>query len=182
MNREGSVYLRAGRNATLDKLTDFYGSRGIPFDGKTGPDVAAMIRAHPSLAVRFRILSDDLVRGAIESVEDPETDKSIETRIGLAKAFVDLELFRDGIAILEDVLEIDRYNADALSLAALTHHLLGENEVAYAYLERSVAVGGNTTARVLIQHCSFHQAPQSLSQRRLPPLEELVVSWKALYP
>lgn len=179
-NREGSVYVRNGpaQASTIAKVKEFFAKRGITFDPSTGPDLATIIQYHPRLAVRYNIVSEAIIQGVVRSWNDESSDQRSEFGIQLAKALIDIELFRDGIAILEKVLEPDRYNNDALMLVALAHHFLGDNEQAYAYLERSATVGRNDAARALMQHCGKHQPPQSLSATRLPALEELVAKWK----
>lgn len=184
VNREGSVYVRRdprhrGRLATLE---GFFARQAVPFDPARGPDLAEVIRRHPRLAVRWGLLPEELVRGMVLGLDGSDSETDIARRVELAGDLIRLEFFRDGIDLLESVLRIDRYNNEALMQIAIAHHLLGENERAYDYLDRSATIGRNSAARGFIEHCRTHPTAPSARPARLPPLGELVAGWKSASP
>lgn len=181
VNREGSVYLRrdprmSERVATLDA---FFAKEGITLTAGGEADLAEIVRHHPRLAVRWGILPEELVRGLIEAPEDLDSDTGIARRVELAGILIRLEFFRDAAILLEPVLKVDRYNNEGLMQIAVAHHLLGENDQAYVYLERSAAIGRNSAAREFMEHCRAHQVPPSERPLRLPPIAQLSAEWKS---
>lgn len=181
ISNEGSVYLRntPSHAARLAAVTAFFARHGVPFSVSGGPDLAALIRDHPRLAVRWGVLPEDLVRGLLTTASNPGSDEAIRQRIELAGIFDDLELYRDGVAILERVLREDHYNNEALMRIGVAEHLLGNDRAASMYFDRSAAVGRNASAAVWLRHCQVHHLPPSDRPARLPPLPTLLRSWAA---
>ncbi len=180
VNLEGSVYVRNGDESreTVERARAFFAERGIAFDEKFGVHIRTLIE-HTDLLVRYNIVDETVVRGVVESRDDPSSDSSLKYRVELANALLRLEFYRDAIELLEDVLEVDRYNNDALVAIAYALHLVGENEKARSYLERSASLGRNDAAVGMMQHCLGHQTEKSNSSRQLPPLNELASKWNA---
>ncbi|MBU0692655.1 hypothetical protein KKH18_12695 [bacterium] len=180
INREGSVYLRNApdRARQMKDIQDFYAGLKIPFDSQSGPNLVTIIRDRPDLAIRYSILTKEMIEGVITGLENPESDDAIEAKVQLATTLIDLEFYRDGIAVMENVLEIDRYNESGLLQIARAYHLIGDNDKAYPYLERSISTRRSEAALAFLQHLRTHRAPRSNRPQALPPLDELAQGWK----
>lgn len=183
INREGSIYLRNRPDLEdeLHAVENFYKRQAIPFSIKSGPGLTTIIRDHPKLAVKYGLLTDEIIRDVIRSLSDSESDRSIEARIEVARTLILLEFFRDGIAVLEKVLEIDRYNIDGLLLIGRAYHLIGKTEQAMTYLERAANVGRSEAAAQYITYCRRTPLPVSSRPARLPDLETLARGWQSHY-
>ena len=178
-NREGSVYLNKNSvDSTERELCENYFKKAeVSFSWDSGISVEELIIKRPDLAVRYNIIPPNTLIDSKLITEGSKSDMAVEYRLNLAESYFKLGLLRDAADLFDEILDIKRYEYRALYSGALTHHILGENDIAFAYLEKVIAFGQTYPAMRLMEHCREHQPSLSKMKNKLPDLEELILLW-----
>jgi tetratricopeptide (TPR) repeat protein len=179
VGREGSVYLNknAADSSQIAACERFFESQGLSFSWDGGIDVAELVSERPDLAARYNVIPASVVRDRRTIVSNPTSDEAVRCRLDLADAYFKIGLIRDAAESFDELLQIRHYEYQALFSGAIAHHILGENDKAFDYLETVLAFSQSYPAVEFRDHFREHRPPPSRMPRKLPDIERLIQMW-----